>query len=388
MAGSISLTSFASLLKLHVQRQQHGDQVQETLKSVMEQSYLLWPDAPVSGFETLIRSLRKSPKVHADTIYMFLDNCFMRFARRTVVYTDHLDGLIYSVQAKGEEVEQRGLPDLLMIVLMEQTPHLVARQPYEAATAVAQFLRFYIDFSLLRGVNRSLLLLILDTMKKSFVEQEQCFIPLGHALQEPLDRDVQEAFNQSYQESAKEVDQVPSLATQMDVDMQPEVVIPPGPPAEDQNHRGLTEWTREDIQDAIIDGAIEKLILCLCSEYKEIRRQALGSIRSFIQKLEVSLLNVDAVPCSLFLALQIQRMATSESISRRDSRDSKRHWNRSTTALYCGCTRKPPAPSAYRSTPLPIQKGKQLSQPRTTVDSGQAPFVLDGQGLDVSTFRR
>ena len=274
---------------MHVQRKQYSGQVQEILKSVTELNYITWPDTPVAGFEVLVLSLRNNPAMHEDVVYAFLDNCFMRCTKKTMVYMDHLDELVHSVQAKGKEVEQRDLPDLLMIVLMEQLPHLLARQSGEPVIAVAHFLRLYIDLSLLRGVNRSLLLLIRDAMKECFIKQDECLMLVCHALQEPLDRDVKETFNQSLLEINKEVGHVLTLATHMDVSMQSEVVIPPGPPAEDEDHRGLTKWTREDIQDAIVDGAIEELILCLCSEYQEIRKQALSSIKNFIQKLEVGL---------------------------------------------------------------------------------------------------
>ena len=271
--------------------------MQETLKSVTEQNYITWPNTKTAGFEVLVLSLKNSPKKHGDVIYLFLDNCFIRSAKNTVVYTDHLDALVHLVQAKGEELDSRGLPDLLMIILMEQLPYLTAKHSGEAVIAVAQFLRLYVDFSLTRGVNRSLLLLIRNTMMECFGKQDECPVLIGHALQEPLDGNIQTAFNQSFLKTNGGVDDVRAVATSVGLSTQMEVIIPLGPPAEDENHRGLTRWAREDIQDAIADGAIEELILCLCSEYEEVRRQALMSIRNFIQKLEVRSLDGDAGPC-------------------------------------------------------------------------------------------
>jgi nucleolar pre-ribosomal-associated protein 1 len=47
----------------------------------------------------------------------------------------------------------------------------------------------------------------------------------------------------------------------------------------------LSKWANKDLQEAIEDGDVSKLILCLCSETVSIRLQALASLKSLVNKL-------------------------------------------------------------------------------------------------------
>ena len=260
------------------------------------QDHVIWSDATIAGFDILVFSLRNSPAMHYEEVYLFLDNCLTRCATKTVVYADRLDNLIQLAQAGGEAINSQGLPDLLMIVLMEQLPYLTAKQSDETVQMVVRFLKLYIDSSLLRGGSKSLLSLIRDTMIESLGKSNGVMV-VGHALQEPLDDAVRTAFDRLLPSSTIENDDGPTSAPLMDRSTGLEVSIPPGPPIEDENHRGITQWAQEDIQDAVANGAVGELFLCLCSVHEDIRRAAMLSISGFMQKLEVRSPNYQADHC-------------------------------------------------------------------------------------------
>lgn len=58
-------------------------------------------------------------------------------------------------------------------------------------------------------------------------------------------------------------------------------------PTEGTTHNALHRWEREDIEAAVEQGRIAELMLCLCSEHEEVRRQAFANLARFMAKLKV-----------------------------------------------------------------------------------------------------
>jgi nucleolar pre-ribosomal-associated protein 1 len=58
-------------------------------------------------------------------------------------------------------------------------------------------------------------------------------------------------------------------------------------PTEGTSHNALHKWEREEIEAALEQGHIDELILCLCSEHEEVRRQAVANLVRFMAKLKV-----------------------------------------------------------------------------------------------------
>ena len=59
-------------------------------------------------------------------------------------------------------------------------------------------------------------------------------------------------------------------------------------PEEPSNHPALHQWQRYNLNDAVDNGSLADLILCLCSSHDEIRRQALMNLRLFASRLQGS----------------------------------------------------------------------------------------------------
>lgn len=64
------------------------------------------------------------------------------------------------------------------------------------------------------------------------------------------------------------------------------------PPQEDEKHSGLTRWRKKEIDEAIEDGDIGELLLCLCSKHQEIRIQAINNVRQLMASIGVSTLSL------------------------------------------------------------------------------------------------
>ena len=273
----------------------NGIGLKDLLESLMVHNYLIWPTTEVTGLDIFVRTLQTMEMVASEALYAFLDNCIMRCEKKTVVYSDLLDDLVNMIEAKGEHIPPGFHADLLLVTIMEQLPYLIARQDEATIATVARFLRIYLDFSVLRGISRPLLIRIRDTMTVCFEKYKDCFQVIEKALEEPLDSDIQHDFDQLIPEDVEDVPQYVAPVSLNAEKIQEETETPPGPPIEDKDHHGLVRWTRGDIQDAIADGAVAELILCLCSEFEEIRKQALTGVGKLMQKLEVSSMSEDVL---------------------------------------------------------------------------------------------
>ena len=282
-----------SLLKSYVSRRQNNDRLRKILKSVAEETSITWPGTSAAGFDMLVLSLRSQAKTDLGDIYAFLDNCCQRVSKKAVIYAEQLRALMKSLPNDSVVEASPRLPDLLMVTFMEQLPHLIARQSEGPISAVTRFLRHFVEVCALRDVQSTVLVLVRNNLANSFTPEDPCRQIMEKALQEPLNTGTLAAFT-LLQQIYKDFHQPPVSAQRSDKEVQLEALVPHGPPAEDDDHRGLTRWTREDILDAITDGAIEELFLCLCSTHEEIRKQALAGINAFNGRLEVSLLSVIA----------------------------------------------------------------------------------------------
>ncbi|KAF7626542.1 hypothetical protein AFLA_013933 [Aspergillus flavus NRRL3357] len=59
-------------------------------------------------------------------------------------------------------------------------------------------------------------------------------------------------------------------------------------PTEGTTHNALHRWEKEDIEISVEQGRVADLMLCLCSEHEEVRRQAFANITRFMSKIRES----------------------------------------------------------------------------------------------------
>ena len=294
---------FTTLLELQVQRTQANptsQQLRNVLMSVVKESQILHVDESMLSMDILIHSLGSdktwSP---SQTLFEFLDNCIVRVARKPVHYYDVISTLAAN---SGSTPEASGAShlhlDLLLFAVVEQWQFLVERADNSSAVNVATWLLRYIELSSLRVRQCS--------STQSYEEVRRLLV----AVRDQLGMDVKiktcrPLFRKSLKDPPELGLSIKSLIDPCNVndrqmngnflhddEVQP-TLLPEPPlfdvPQEQESHFGLTKWARENIQDAITDGAVGELFLCLSSKHTEIRQQAVTGVIRFMGQLEVKI---------------------------------------------------------------------------------------------------
>ena len=293
---NLLLSPFTTVLQLYVDSHQWDthNTLRVLLQSMVKECAILEPDTHVSSLDILALSLKGSRDWQAsDILYEFLDNCVLRFVRKSVKYCDARTEL--SEDVRSSQIHSRGL-DLLLVVILEQWPFLnkvtIASEVVNAAAWLARYL------DLLRDAGRDLLLLsqIRDRLKAGAPNKE-CRAVLKKALIEPAGLGKHSDLQIADRSSKTIQDQDRTSHDQSERSPPVKISLPLGPPEEDQDHAGLHKWAQKDILDAVIDGSVEDLFFCLCSKHEEIRKQALSGLNTLMSKLEVR-----AIPPSIYEA--------------------------------------------------------------------------------------
>ena len=230
----------------------------------------------------------------SDSVFEFLDNCILRLVRNLIHYYDLGNSLVLNKE-QSIEVSVIGI-DLLLVAVMEQWPFLTKSVDSATLQNVSLWLVRYIEAvrlmsshrgSDLHGNGTANLLSHIKGQIRTEMEDKACRQILGSGWEDPLKLGISEeaviAATVNDEETLRELD----TRTQQETPEVSSNLVPSGPPQEDEDHPGITRWSREDIGDAISEGAIGDLFLCLCSQYIEIRKQALSNVDALMRKLEV-----------------------------------------------------------------------------------------------------
>ena len=292
------LSPFTMLLKLHLNRLRVDTRTQKLralLKTIVRESQILRSDVSMTSLDTLMLSLQGFEDRKASSrMFGFLDNCILRLVRKPVHYYDLLTDLIAAAEL---DINPRDCQvDLLLIAIMEQWHFLVKSADVTTLSYVSRWvIRFievtnlgngYVENSSLHGGTTMLLLHIRDRLKAE-TQDSTCRAMFEKTLEERPELGILKgvvAANTISGERrlSKSTGPLPKTHPKP-----PKSLLPPGPPEEHEDHPGLHQWIRHEVQDAISDGHVKELILCLSSKYVEIRKQALLGVRAFMRKLEV-----------------------------------------------------------------------------------------------------
>ena len=286
------------LLRLYLDRIRVGtgsEQLKVVLKAIVMESQILRSDAAMTSLDRLALSLQNFEDEEVSVpVFEFLDHCTLRFVRKPVHYYNTLASLI--VAAKLDINPRCCQVDLLLVTMVEQWPFLVKSVDIPTVTHVSRWLVRYIEVMNSgdgysehlspQGETTRLLSQILDQLKVE-VQDISCSAMFDNILKERPESGIAQesvAANTLVEARRNSSRAASSLKT---LPNPPREALPPGPPEEHEDHPGLHRWTRFEVQDAISEGHVKGLILCLCSKYMEIRKQALTGVRAFMMKLEV-----------------------------------------------------------------------------------------------------
>ncbi|KAK4494506.1 hypothetical protein PRZ48_014804 [Zasmidium cellare] len=205
-------------------------------------------------------------------VWEFLDDCIARAGRQPIKYVDSLESL-----EKSRKEEAEHLPSVLTGVIMEQASFVAAQKDQDGKTK-ASWIMLFLDLlkhtgefgkplqRLIKAVSKTLALKPKEQQHDATVILEQ--VP----RQTPDDQETQALDQQPSQQFQRRSHQWNFTA----------------PPQEPSSHPELTRWSQKDIDVAIEDGDIDALILDLCSEHGDIRKQGLTQLNRLKLQLRTS----------------------------------------------------------------------------------------------------
>ncbi|USW56973.1 Putative nucleolar pre-ribosomal-associated protein [Septoria linicola] len=255
--GGLTFTPIVTLLRLH-RKEVTSLGTRTLLQDVLTENGILnsdIEDEQQSPFDALLASVLD---LEDDSlVWHFIDDCIGRATRKPVKYVDDLEEL--SEDSTEEKAEQ--LPSVLAAVVLEQAPFAAAKSN-EQGKAEGSWLLLFLETLRLTSDKGGILKTVVRSAtkivgKEAKVRKEQASL----SLQKLRDALPTKAAPPSDEQSTTAPETVA-------------LTFSP-PPAERSNHPELYRWSQKDIDLAIEDGDISALVLCLCSQHNDIRRQAL-----------------------------------------------------------------------------------------------------------------
>lgn len=218
-------------------------------------------------------------------LFEYLDDCFTRLSKKVVKYHQDLLAEIAGIyQDNARTIEHLG-GELLMTVT-EQWPFMQATATKPDLENICRWLSRFLLVLEQRGVDSKFIRHVRHRVT-IITTDKQC----GKLLKKAPKENLEDALDNDLRELATRASSPPKTRTAdeiREVQAQNDGWEPPTPPSsENEDHPGLGRWKQMDIEEAIVEGAIGELILCLCSKYADIRKQALIELRSWMKKLKV-----------------------------------------------------------------------------------------------------
>jgi nucleolar pre-ribosomal-associated protein 1 len=238
---------------------------------LVEQAILSSSTGP---FDALIASLTGSEPAELAVQLQFLDNCLCRIAKKAVHYQDLATKLLE---------DDRGPLSLLVVAVLEQWAFVLKSNDTEKEQSIARWIASLIKQLKQAGEDKKALKNVRDNLSE-LSEAKKTKSIFKKALK---GSDEKEEVNEDHEMEDAGPSDRPQPGASSDsavglLDMFGSI------PRESKDHAGLYKWEKEEIDVAIEQGRVSDLLLCLCSEHEEIRRQAFAAISRLMVKLKVS----------------------------------------------------------------------------------------------------
>ncbi|KAL8769964.1 MAG: hypothetical protein Q9209_004211 [Squamulea sp. 1 TL-2023] len=220
----------------------------------------------------------------SEALFGFLDDCLIRLTKKTVKYHQDLLGLIAEIKCTYAPGANIMAGEFIMVVL-EQWPFV---QTSTSMPDVENICHWLMRFLLVLERNDGDLEFIKCVRSKAeaLTTLQHCKLWLKNAPEGPSFEGLDFRILQQPRDDTPPLailekgygEQAPKEGWQ-----------PPTPPtSESEDHPGLSRWKQLGIEEAVVEGALGELILCLCSQYAEIRQQALMELRGCMKALKSS----------------------------------------------------------------------------------------------------
>ncbi|KAL4872502.1 hypothetical protein BDV12DRAFT_161710 [Aspergillus spectabilis] len=267
--GSMKLSAFTSITKVMINASSTNSlrEINNLLKNVLVEHSVISP----SSFSAFVSSFDSSDLETLQHQLAFFDNCACRIAKKPVHYYDLLGSLVDTTKSLSP----------LVAAVIEQWPFVFRAGNASAEKAVVQFVanllgKLHSVGEDLVGLKASRDALVNATEDKKFRSR------LKKALKNS------EEAGQEATDALPESSKKPSSASgkeKQNVDLEG---IFGALPVEGTTHNELHRWEQKELDVSLEQGRAAELLLCLCSEHEEVRRQALPNISRFMMKLKES----------------------------------------------------------------------------------------------------
>ncbi|KAJ5807415.1 Nucleolar pre-ribosomal-associated protein 1 N-terminal [Penicillium robsamsonii] len=268
--ASMQYSPFTSILKvlMDTSDKDSSRRISTLLKTVLVENSVL--QSSPHAFASILSSLENS---EADALHhqlVFFDNCVSRVAKKPVHYQDLLQSL-------SEDVSRT--TSALVAAIVEQWPFVVKSGDASTEAAVGAWIASLLGNLKQAGESTKVLKAARDALVEA-TESKKIKSLLKKSLKAADDADNEDKMDI---DSGSNVPRSSNKASTVDLDE-----IFGFLPTEGTTHNALNKWEREDIAEAVDQGYVAELMLCLCSQHEEVRRQAFANIIRFMAKLKES----------------------------------------------------------------------------------------------------
>ncbi|RAQ62121.1 ribosome biogenesis protein Urb1 [Aspergillus flavus] len=268
---SMQFSAFTSILKVVVGASSPDSlrNIEVLLKTVLTENSILHGS---SSFQSLLSSFGTSDSGNLRHQLSFFDNCVCRVAKKPVHYQDLLGSLC-------EDVSKPVSP--IVAAITEQWPFVV-KSGGDAESAVGAWIAKTLGKLKGSGEDPKALKAARDTLVAA-TENKRTKSTLKKAL-----KDTEEETSQDSNRRESSTTQPTTLRSSNEKSTVDLEEIFGTLPTEGTTHNALHRWEKEDIEISVEQGRVADLMLCLCSEHEEVRRQAFANITRFMSKIRES----------------------------------------------------------------------------------------------------
>ncbi|PGH35673.1 nucleolar pre-ribosomal-associated protein 1 [[Emmonsia] crescens] len=271
---SLQFSAFVSVFKVLTEAtsdQAPLEDIRSLVQDVLIQNSVILSPA---SFNALLSSIDTSDSVTLATQLSFLDNCITRLVKKPVLYLD----LVQSLVGDGQENLS-----LLVGVISEQWPFVVKSGQSDKQVVVSSWISRLLGLLNVVGEDEKALKAVRDAVIDN-MENKKVRSALKKAFKHAKEAGEQNDNGHTLvtaNGSSKSESQI--QASRVDLTEMFGAL-----PVESESRPVLNRWEREEIELTLEKGHIGELMLCLCSEYEEIRRQANAAISRFMVKIRES----------------------------------------------------------------------------------------------------
>ncbi|KAI9840155.1 MAG: hypothetical protein M1837_001868 [Sclerophora amabilis] len=219
---------------------------------------------------------------HSNSTYEFVDHCIRQFIPKPVKYHDE-----FILHTSHEADQADGPASLFLFVLVEQWPFFTANETLsnEDKLQISRWLAMFLDYCRHVGESRLIISKLFHRLMMMAGEDKDSY----NIFLERLNSKQEPSFNHSLEISETKKRGIFDMTGPVQdhpADTSDDGTT--GADVPDLDLKAITRLLRKDVEQAVEDGDIGKVIMCLCSSEIGIRKQALSNIARCIATLESS----------------------------------------------------------------------------------------------------